>query len=83
MNESDVSGADKEGDEKEPMSIGRCVWPEKPRLQDDKFKEYRAECRNRARIRASRFLVGTCKDAACTRSHETPAAFEGAEKKFR
>ncbi|KAL3926278.1 MAG: hypothetical protein SGPRY_003371 [Prymnesium sp.] len=44
VNESDASESDKEGDGKKPMSIGQCTWPEKPRLPDDKFKEYRAEC---------------------------------------
>lgn len=70
--DSDASGSDKEGDRKKPKSTGRCAWPEKPRLPDDEFKEYRAECRKTCPDACFAILVGTCWGASCTRSYEAP-----------
>lgn len=79
--DSEMSAAD-DGQE-EGRQKARCAWPDKPRLADDKFKEFRAECRKQCGDACFAFLVGTCRDAMCTRSHKVPAAFELIKRKFR
>ena len=64
-------------------STRRCAWPDKPRLPDDKFREFRADCRKLCPDACFAFLVGTCKEASCTKSHEVPPAFESVKRKFR
>lgn len=83
--EKDREGSESEGEEEAAATrpARRCAWPDKPRLPDDKLKGFRAECRKSCPETCFAFLVGTCKDAACTKSHDVPPAFEGIKKKFR
>lgn len=82
--ESGGSASEREGEEQKTDLARRCAWPEKPRLPEEKFREFRAECRRAFPDTCfAFFLVGTCKDTNCKRSHEAPAAFEGVKQKFR
>ena len=69
--------------EGQPKLASRCAWPDKPRLPDNKFREFRAECRKQCAEACFAFLVGSCREPSCTRSHEVPAAFEAIKRKFR
>lgn len=80
---SDTASSEKEEDERKSKPVSRCAWPNKPRLPEDKFKEFRAECRRVCPETCFQFLVGTCRDPACSRPHDVPAAFEAVRKKFR
>ena len=80
--ESDGSAREDGESGKKRKPAGRCAWPEKPRLPPDKFKEFQAECRKRCSNTCFAFLVGTCREPSCGRSHEAPAVFEEVKKKF-
>ena len=82
--ESEGSSSGAEESERRPRrQAGRCAWPDKPRLPDEKFKEFRTECRKMRPETCFAFLVGTCREASCMRSHDVPTAFEAIKKKFR
>ena len=79
----DTTSEKEDSGKKARRPSGRCAWPGKPRLPDDKFKEFRSECRKACPESCFAFLVGTCRDASCTRPHEVTPAFEAVKEKFR
>lgn len=78
-----LASEEDESTNKHAKTATRCVWPDKPRLPDNKFKKICAECRKQCPEACFAFLVGTCKEASCPRLHEVLAAFKVIKQNFR
>lgn len=86
QDERGSGGSDSGGDGQVEVGVKparRCAWPDKPRLPDDKFKEFRADCHKQFPEACFAFLVGTCREGSCTKSHTVLSAFEAVKRKFR
>lgn len=58
------------------------AWPDKPRLDAERFKTFKAEVREKCPDVCTQYLIARCTRAECKFKHEVPPAFAAIKQKY-
>ena len=82
--EEGAKGQEKEGDGgyAKGTATAQSAWPNKPRMEGEKFERFCEAVRKGCGESCRFFLIGRCKKTDCNRPHKVTEAFKQIQKEF-